>query len=465
MSSLSAAEYYQDPAVRARICEYCGAAESSAPTCTFIAPLQPGSLARWDTAPHLPWTSLDGVLEQGCDIARSMLDTESLVVHVDVDYLETRLPGDALLRPGHAFLRLEPVFQVIRSELARLGLPLLDLMTGRGYHFTGRIPIGAPVIDRLAALGGPAAGRHTQPADGGPDARRDRSNVGLGLVLEYLAHVLLRRSARAAAVPVVLNGTQVGRGGIGQEAVSIDLSHFGDPLETRQLRAAFSTYQNHLLRPDIFGSEAAALVPPLATVPRRNRSLVWMLEHGRSLEQGRAVASRETTVLPEVSRGVDRLLDEYAGSRLAEFHRTFYAVAPHPPDAWPDTYDRLDARSLVPCVASPLLEPNDALLKPAAVQHVTRALMSLGWRPRHVAGLVRSRYARDFGWGDRWTRMDAARRADFDVRVFAGLVVAGTDAAVDFNCVSAQEKGLCPRGACGHDLRDDRTRLLREAHA
>jgi hypothetical protein len=74
---------------------------------------------------------------------------------------------------------------------------------------------------------------------------------------------------------------------------------------------------------------------------------------------------------------------------------------------------------------------------------------------------VWSRYARDFQWGDRWARLDPQRRAEFDVRVFAGALLAGLDRAIDFNCVSSQEKGLCPRSGCTHDLRDDRERLLR----
>ena len=47
-----------------------------------------------------------------------------------------------------------------------------------------------------------------------------------------------------------------------------------------------------------------------------------------------------------------------------------------------------------------------------------------------------------------------------DVRVFAGLLATGVDRAIDFNCRSAQEKGLCPAASCDHDLRIDQHRLL-----
>ena len=44
------------------------------------------------------------------------------------------------------------------------------------------------------------------------------------------------------------------------------------------------------------------------------------------------------------------------------------------------------------------------------------------------------------------------------LRAFAGLVHTGADRLIDFNCVSTQEKGMCP-GGCHHDLRDDVRRL------
>ena len=66
----------------------------------------------------------------------------------------------------------------------------------------------------------------------------------------------------------------------------------------------------------------------------------------------------------------------------------------------------------------------------------------------------------DFDWGDRWIWLDARTRAEFDVRVFAGLLAAGLDRGVDFNCRSAQEKELCPGTPCRYDLRTTRQRLL-----
>jgi hypothetical protein len=91
---------------------------------------------------------------------------------------------------------------------------------------------------------------------------------------------------------------------------------------------------------------------------------------------------------------------------------------------------------------------------PNNIQNIVRVLVSLGWHPRSVAGLIRSKYERDYGWGDTWLLYDAATRADFYTRLFCGLIADRVDNLVDFNCVSHQEQGFCPQPWCGHNLAD-----------
>jgi hypothetical protein len=241
--------------------------------------------------------------------------------------------------------------------------------------------------------------------------------------------------------------------------MSIDLSFAGDPLDIRHMRVAFGGYQLHRFRPDIYGPDVSAL-DPLVTVPRGNLPFDDLLCRYRGPEGAAVLAAASPARMPDAAGGLTALTDAYERSSLARFHGAFYATRPHGPEAWPDTYDRFELMALPPCVAAPLLEPNDRLLKPEYLQHVTRFLLSEGWAPRHVAGLIWSRYAKDFGWGDRWNYLSPLARADFDVRVFAGLVMTGLDRGVDFNCRSAQEKQLCPTAACSRDLRVMRRRLL-----
>ncbi|MCX5771736.1 MAG: hypothetical protein NTZ09_15905, partial [Candidatus Hydrogenedentes bacterium] len=96
-----------------------------------------------------------------------------------------------------------------------------------------------------------------------------------------------------------------------------------------------------------------------------------------------------------------------------------------------------------PCVRQLLVQPNDLLVKPAGIQQVVRVLMAAGWHPRHIAGLIRSKYERDYGWGYRWYEFSAGQRADFYVRLFGGLILGGQDDLQDFNCQSTKEKLLC----------------------
>lgn len=277
-------------------------------------------------------------------------------------------------------------------------------------------------------------------------------------MLEYFAHQVIGVAAGRSPIPVVLNGTNVGAGPDGREAVSIDLSFAGDPLDVRHLRVAFGAYQKHRLRPDIFGAEISTL-PPLVTIPRGSMSLAEALG-SRSPAEAVHLAESGDAHIPEVGGAAAGLIAEYASSPLARFHTDFYAVEPDDPTVWDRTYDRLDLSALPPCVAAPLAAPNDWLLRPEYIQHVTRYLMSEAWAARHIAGLVWSRYAKDFAWGERWRYLSPRARAEFDVRVFAGMVATGLDRGVDFNCRSAQEKHLCPASGCPRDLRVYRDRLL-----
>lgn len=449
--SSDGAGYYADAVVQQRIREYCGSSPDGEPSCAFVCRLAPDGFPVWETAPRLSPRELPFLFAQGWDLARSLRDRESLIVYFEIEISDPEAPAEPILRPAGPFARLEPLYGAVMRTLAQLELPLLDVMTGRGYHFVGRVPLSSRVVDVLA--------RRAPAGEQGLEA----AFTALGMVLEHVTHEAVRSTN--SPVPVVLNGVEVGRVGAGREAASIDLTAYSDPLDVRHMRVAFGTYQSPRIRPDVFGEQAARDAPLVIAVPRRRRPLQWMLERARDAPQASALARREHAEVPEVSAGVARAVDAYDASSLRAFHAAFYSEAPHGPERWADTYDRLSLRDLPPCVARALAQPNDALLRPTVTQHLTRCLLARGWSAPHVAGLVWSKYARDHGWGDRWTRMRARRRAEFDVRVFAGMLAVGLDAAIDFNCVSTQEKGLCPGSGCTRDLRDDRRALLERGTA
>jgi hypothetical protein len=454
--------YYRDPAVRARVREFLGATAKGPASAAFVVALDSSGRFpfTWDVCRPRPSSDLSAALERGADLSRSLWDAEHLLFFLDLDHLDADEPAEPFVNPAAVFAKLEPAYQAVLRVFDAAGLQSSVSMTGRGYHFVGSIPLHSPLVDTLAdLLPGPPpwfATHGTRRAPGIAIAlteRHARAAHGLGVILEFAAHRIAAEAASSSAIPVVFNGTTVGRGGHGRECVSIDFSHAGDPLDIRHMRTALSTYQWHRLRPDIFG-EGGARVPPLVVLPRNPGEPVPPLEQ-RGLAAGIEAARATTGVILDVSAGVAELAVRYRRSPLAAFHRAFYAERGMPVA----TPRRLPPGKAPPCVAAPLARPNDLLLKPEFIQHVVRHLMSRGWSAAEIAALVQRKYETDFGWGPRWTRMDPRTRAEFDVRVFAGLVATGEDALIDFNCVSAQEKHLCPRRGCPYDLRDDRDRL------
>lgn len=458
---MTAQEYYAHDDVRGRMVEYCGGTSSCATTAAYVVGLCPNEQhPGWHGARLVPAAGMSEFWNRGCDMARSLWDAESLIVLLELDYQNTDYPGEPFLHPTAVFTKLEPAYQATTAVFRDLNLPVQPVVTGRGYQFVGRIPLSSPLIDQLASFS-PAIpdwfakieSRRPPAVTTDLDARQARAWHGLGLVVEHAAHLCLKQAAQVSPIPVVLNGTAVGSGQAGRECVSIDFSYVGDPLDVRHARIAFSTYAWHRLRPDIFGTTAAA-TPPLSTIPRRDLTIHTLLARGRQLEDGCRLASTGHAFVPDVARGLEGLMASYRASGLFGFHRSFYADVEELGGRFPPV------PPVPPCESAALERPNDLLLKPEHLQHLVRGLMSRGWRPAEVAALVQAKYIEDQDWGNRWTWMDPKARAEFDVRVFAGLVATGLDTLVDFNCVSAQEKGLCPWTSCRFDLRNDRDTLL-----
>jgi hypothetical protein len=208
-----------------------------------------------------------------------------------------------------------------------------------------------------------------------------------------------------------------------------------------------------------FGDMARHL-PHLFMIPLYEMDVSQALLVMRDLGQVKDLARRASVQIPNQSVGMESLVMEYEQSTLANFHRRFYAEQHVSPQRWSQTYDRTPLDPLPPCARRILQEPNDLLLKPAGIQHVVRVLMAVGWHPRHIAGLIRSKYERNFGWGNQWYRYDATSRADFYTRLFSGLFAVGRDKLIDFNCRSTQEKGYCAQVECTGNLEDFRSRLL-----
>jgi hypothetical protein len=438
------AAYYRSPAVRARIAEYCGGPSPQGFRAFGLAGQggRRGLHRSGDDAPQpVCLDELESLFDDGADVCRSLADRDGTLIQMDIDYVDPGDPTDIYLHPAACFARMEPIYRAVRSVFQRFGVPTIDLLTARGYHLITRIPAHTPFHAALiegGRIGAPLYAKY-QATGGEAHVQLGRAHEGAGRLLEHLAHRVIRKLRGKTTLPVVL--ADVPRAG-GGPYVCLDLSAHGDPLFERNIRCAFSSNQK--------AREVTPSRPFTINLPRRGLSLPRLLQIRKNPSRAARLAARVHTMIPDAAGHDLRWVDDYRRGALARFHASFDEGWHDPPSEWPQTYNSLDLRSLPRCVALPLERPNPGLLQPVWIRTVALALWAERWHPRSIAGLIRSKYERDFGWGSMWYRYDAAARADFYVRVFCGAMACGIDS--EFTCALQVARGACPLPGCGHDL-------------
>jgi hypothetical protein len=460
-------DYYRNPAVRARIIEFLGGDVSASPTCSYLVG---GDADQARLNQHYQVRALDSLFDAGLEISRSLWDETSLVADFDVEYVNFDDATAAFLEPERIFEIQEPVAAAIERTLNDYGILPLHLLSGRGHHFVWRIRRDSEAFSRLARLSrGPESlwktGRdlHSTEERTVP-VELAHAFAGLGLVMEFLAHRFQGIAAPITEIPVELTALEVGPSGHGREMVSIDISEYGDPLSSRVLRAPFSIYLKPWQQRWAFNPHVLERIPPLVVVPVENANWREGIRRMRDFAEARELAMNSVVRIPDAGASMEKLLDDYERSNVARFHEWFYSQEPDPAERWAETYDQLPLEVLPGCVRLLLEQPNDLLLRPASIRRLVRVMLALGWHPRHIAGLITSKYARPFGW-TQFEGGDPATRADFYTRLFAGLFSTGRDNLVDFNCVSAKEQGTCTFSDCGFNLVDfQKSALERRAH-
>ena len=454
--------YYRDPGVRSRIIEFLGGDACHSPSCRYI-------FGGDDVGPHLdrplPIVELDSLLARGLEVGRSLWDAESLLADFDVEYVNFDHPSEPFVEPERTFELVAPVAEEIRRTLQSYQIPALGLVSGRGYHFVWRIRRDSEEFRQLVRLGVGAKSlwqRGDQPHP--PERRRvseelARAFSGLGFLMEFLAHGIKQRAALHCMIPVELTAIEVGPSKRGREMISIDLSEYGDPLNIRTTRSAFSVYLKPWQQRWAMHPQVLANLGPLFVVPVQAQSWRETLPIMRNADLAVEMAQSSSAKIPDATRAVTGLIIDYECSSIAKFHRWFYSQDPHPAGLWESTYDQLPLDILPACARMVLTQPNDLLLRPGHIRRLVRVMLALGWHPRHIAGLIHSKYARPFGW-TQFNGPDPALRADFYTRLFAGGFTAGFDELADFNCVSAQEQKVCAFTTCGFNLTDFRRSAL-----
>jgi len=459
---------YADPAVRSRLIEFLGGDTLDQATAAYVTQ---SDGCQFDRRLLRSPLELDHYLTSELDIARSLADSTSVLLHLDVEYVNFDSPAEAFLDPWRTFDLQEPVVRVIQTLLLQWGIRPLHLITGQGHHFVWRIARASALAGRIAGLC-PApelldACAERVPQELGEIAATEtqRAFSVVGLLMEYLAHQVKAAAAPLSEFPVEITAVHVGANTTKhREIISIDISEYGDPLHTRMVRMPFTNY----LKPWVSGLARSlgieGQIPTCRAIPLHEIDIRQAIKVRQVDADVRDLARRACVRIPEQEKGTERLLEEYLTSPLRRFHEYFYSDQHDAKEHWHETYDRTSMEALPPCVRHIAVWPNDLLLKPAGVQLVTRCLLAAKWHPRHIAGFIRSKFENPlFDWGVNWGDYVPAIRADFYTRLFAGLHATGLDPLIDLNCTSTRDKGFCFPPASGScSLEPIRQTLLKQ---
>ena len=380
---------YRDEAVRQRILDYLGGEQGGRPPSAYYLARADGRLPTdFDRIEIESWES---ALEEPGDLARSLADRESLILHLDVEYVDFDSPAEAYVDPWRTFRLQEPVVIAIEEELSRYGIKPLHLLTGQGHHFVWQIPLESAVCRGLAEK------VDMTPPNPSPSIESEPVPLGafreLGLVMEFLASEVRQKANEHSEIPVELTAVESGKLASGRrEIISIDISEYGDPLFERLIRIPFTHYEKPWLSGMVERLSLQESVPRFVTLPLHEVDVQQALYLRQSAEEIRSLARRSIVTIPVEERGTERLIEAYLSSRHREFHQEFYRSNPDEPPQRPALYEQVSLDSFPPCVSNILRYPNDLLLKPVALQLITRFLLALGWHPRQIAGFVESKF-------------------------------------------------------------------------
>lgn len=449
-------KFYEQPPVRERIMEFCGGGAGKPLSTYFLVP--GNSRISMEHSPSPP-DCLAEHWDKGYEINRSLWDRESLLLHLDVEYVNHDYPGEPYLDPYRTFDLQSPLENTIQGFLLEAGIVSLHLISGRGHHFIWRITPDSPAFMELESMGHllPALRAHySRPRPFGEMVEEPmaRAHNGLGLLMEFIALEIKKRASPHIMIPVDITAQHVTPSLHGRELISIDISEYGDPLNSRFIRVPFGVYLKPSQQREIIGEEYVERLPMMIMIPALLLDHVQRLEYMTDPQRARKLAESCHTSIPVQNEGTAKLLELYQNSTLRPVHGWYYLQEPHSPSAWPQTYDQLD-RGVFPCCVRKIVEhPNDLLLKPSGMKPVILTLLGMGWHPRHIAGFLTSIFERDHGWGQVWIGYVPALRADFYTRLICSQAMLDPSALATFSCEYMRRAHFC--------LQDDGTEHLKD---
>lgn len=417
--------------------------------------------------------SLGWLLDNSADVFRSVWDKKNMLFIIDIEYYSKKYPHTPYIDPEYTYDMLEPYYILIKETLHQYNINPFILTTGQGYHFVFKISYKSNIFKKLSELGhieNTLLGKYQHLPPGTKRKRIVSKEEGhvydmVGKLLEHFYHILIIKIRNGFNVKLPLMIGDISVGNEKNEAISFDLSGYANPLFMRDIRLPFSTHQKHKVHPHKIGYDIANLVPIQLAIPRYipdilELSLKEVFKNRRHYENTVHLAEKIKCNIPDCEDGVNNLLKEYLNSKLYEFHKNFDKTKQEPPERWKYTYDMFNLSEAPPCVAHAIANPNPLLLQPTQIQTLVRTLCGKQWwHPKHIAGLIRSKYERNYKWEVDFYKYDANTWANVWTRIYAGMLVDNTDDLCDFNCISHQEKGIswagkpfCVKPNCGYSL-------------
>ena len=106
--------FYANRFVRKRLTEFLGGESLARATAVYLTHTD-GCL--YDRRELHPCTEIDWFMEREMDISRSLADSQSYLLHLDLEYVNFDSPAEAFIDPARCFELQEPVVKVIEALL------------------------------------------------------------------------------------------------------------------------------------------------------------------------------------------------------------------------------------------------------------------------------------------------------------------------------------------------------------
>jgi hypothetical protein len=351
------------------------------------------------------------------------------------------------------FQWMAPVYEILEEILQEYGVSYSIDVTASGIHVWSAVSTDSLTFASMADEGflePSLAHKYSQTPPGDvkrykpvPAALGAAYNTA-GKMLEFLTHELIRRADRLP-LPVTISDSAQGGTSFPDSGISSDLTQYAHPIYMRVMRLIGSSHQK--VKSPFPDAQPAIDIYKLPQMSY-NDVLEMMWDPCAAID----LYSQIQPVIPVSDNGWGNVFADYVHSDLREWHHEFEYGDPHEYN-----YRFMDHP---PCIQTNIFRNvgKDALLTPTNLQLVAEYMYSVGENLTKIAKGIGDAYSDpSWGWFDRnvhsgidWNKYDPYQAANFWMRIYSGLQMAGLGRGID--CTTIQQAGVCPLPMCGIDI-------------